>query len=644
VASRKSVALLAILTLAAVLRLRALDSGWFGVDQARDLTWAARIASGEAFPAVGPAMRNRVHLPPTYYDFWAIPAFFSDDPIAFYAFAALLGVATTALVARLASGIGGARAGLLAALVFATSPIAVIDGRVAWAPAALPLASAVVLLAARRFLVAPSALRAAGLMIAAGLAPQLHLAAVPLALVAGVVVLRRARELGARGLVVAAAAALATIAPALYALTVPVPHPAPQTQAAVTAGRARAMLELVPRVIDGLSRPSSARPGAIDAWIAVEHLAVAVATAALLWLWLRARRGTREASAWPVPAGAAACALAVGALPGEAWSYYLDTLLVPAAVAVGLAVAASRRAAALVLLALVVAARVGGIAWWEEQNARTGDVPTNLDQLRLGGPEPESPDSRARVLTVATRESAARVLLGNLGLPLEHLWQRAHGAGFTDLDTDNGFFFIRAGRAAAVARAEAPGTAPGRGDARDALVVFAGELPADWLAAFSPAERAGPLAIYGYSPYLRESEARLLDCGTGGVPRQAPRSPLDYGDGERALPTWSCPEPTVVVPVERAPSDVALRVLARTTGAARILSFEAEGGQAEAVDAPGAGTALRLATTPTTVKVRLRVDGPASLDVYELHGAADRAAIDGEHVEGAARAAEAPVR
>jgi hypothetical protein len=634
VASRRSVALLAILTLAAVLRLRALDSGWFGVDQARDLTWAARIASGEAHPAVGPAMRNRFHLPPTYYDFWAIPAFFSDDPLAFYAFAGLLGVATVALVACLASRIGGAEAGLLAGLVFATSPIAVIDGRVAWAPAALPLATALVLLAARRFLVAPSALRAALLLVVAGLAPQLHLAAVPLALVAGFVVLRRARDLGIRGLTLAAAAALASIAPALYALTVPVPHPAPPPAPTATAGRLRAMLDLVPRVVDGLSRPAAERPGAIDAWLAAEHLAVAVGVAALLWLWLRAWRGTGEPRAWPIPAAAAACAVAVGALPGEAWFYYLDTLLVPAAVAVGLAVAASRRTAIRALLVLVVVARIAGLVWWEEQNARSGDVPTSLDLLRLGGAGPEPPDARARVLTVATRESAARVLLGTLGLPLEHLWQRAHGVGFTDLDTDNGFFFLRAARAATAARAEAAGTATGRGDARDALVVFAGELPPTWLAAFPPAERAGPLAIYGYAPFLRDADARLRDCGAGEVPRQAPRSPLDYGAGERALPTWPCAEPTVVVPVAHAPADMALRVLARTTGAARVLTIEAEGGQEEVVEAPGAGRALRLGTTPTTVKLRLRVDGPASLDVYELHGAA----------EGAARAAEAAVR
>ena len=61
------VALLLILLLAAFLRLLAIDAGWFGVDQARDLAWAASIVSGEELPHVGPLMRGRVHLPGPLY-------------------------------------------------------------------------------------------------------------------------------------------------------------------------------------------------------------------------------------------------------------------------------------------------------------------------------------------------------------------------------------------------------------------------------------------------------------------------------------------------------------------------------------------------------------------------------------------------
>ena len=53
--------------LSAALRLVALDSGWFGVDQARDIAWAERIASGAGHPAAGPLMGNRFHLGSLYY-------------------------------------------------------------------------------------------------------------------------------------------------------------------------------------------------------------------------------------------------------------------------------------------------------------------------------------------------------------------------------------------------------------------------------------------------------------------------------------------------------------------------------------------------------------------------------------------------
>ena len=85
-----------LLALAAALRLWHLDAGWFGVDQARDATWAERIASGTAWPVAGPQMRNRVRLGATYYFFWALPALVADSPLAGYAFAALLGTAAVA--------------------------------------------------------------------------------------------------------------------------------------------------------------------------------------------------------------------------------------------------------------------------------------------------------------------------------------------------------------------------------------------------------------------------------------------------------------------------------------------------------------------------------------------------------------------
>ena len=51
-----------VLSIAAFLRLLWLDAGWVGADQARDLSWAARIAQEGDAPGFGPAMRNQLRL------------------------------------------------------------------------------------------------------------------------------------------------------------------------------------------------------------------------------------------------------------------------------------------------------------------------------------------------------------------------------------------------------------------------------------------------------------------------------------------------------------------------------------------------------------------------------------------------------
>ncbi|MEW6273037.1 MAG: hypothetical protein AB1689_27480, partial [Thermodesulfobacteriota bacterium] len=158
-----------MLLLAALLRLWHLEAGWFGVDQARDLAWAERIASGGPLPSVGPLMRGRFHLGALYYWFWAAPALVSTAPLAAYAFAALLGTGAVLATWWLARTLAGPVAALVAAAWLAASPIAVIDARIAWAPAALPPWTALLLLVATAFLAAPSTPRAAALLLVATL-------------------------------------------------------------------------------------------------------------------------------------------------------------------------------------------------------------------------------------------------------------------------------------------------------------------------------------------------------------------------------------------------------------------------------------------------------------------------------------------
>lgn len=607
-----------MLLLAAGLRLADLDAGWFGVDQARDVAWAEQIASGAGHPVVGPLMRNRFHLGAIYYDFWALPAFFAATPRALYQYAALLGVGAVALTWLVARRLAGRAAGLAAAALLASSPVAVIDARIAWAPAALPIWTALLLLLATAFVRRPSRGRAAALLATAALGTQLHVAAAPLALVAGVLVLLHARALGLAGLALAAVAGVVPLLPMLATLGVPVPAVA--TPVVVDDPRAHRLADLVQltaRVLTGLA--PAAVPPAVRAFLPVETaLTIATALAALA-LAVRPPRGTDAAGLRTAAALLVAAVAAVAALPAEAWYYYLDSALVPGAVLLGVALASLPwQRAAVVLAAALVACRVAMLAWWITTAAGDGYVSANLDYLRIGGPRPADPDARARLLGVATKTRAADVLVRDSGIPAERLWHDVHGSGFGDLDTDNGYFLRRA-----VAHADDRVATPGAG-ARDAgasaLVTYRDELPAPWLAGFAPPTVVGPLEIRSYAPAIDLASARLEGC-SGALPAVRAPAPLDYGSGEPPLPAWPCAAPTVVVPVRPAADGVVLRVFARTVGAARVAGLTAEpAGTPLATPAPGAGVGLELAPGAAQVAVRLDVSGPARLDLYELHG------------------------
>jgi len=592
-----------------------LDAGWFGVDQARDVSWAELIASGEAYPALGPLMRNRFHLGAAYYWFWALPAYLATDPLALYVYAGVLGTATVVLVWILTRTICGAPAALAAAALFASSPVAVIDARVAWAPAALPIWSAVLLLAATAFVRQPSTVRAALLLFLAALGTQLHLAAAPLALLAGGVVLWRGRALGWRGLLLASLAGAMPLLPMLAGLAVPVPVPTAGATA-VASGQQRLadILLLVPRLLVGLTPIE--RPALVTGWLLVEGAAIAATLAAALYALLRPARATRPAALRLVALAVLAGVAAVALLPAEAWYYYLDATLVPAAVVLGAAWQSLRwRRGALWLLCGVVLGRTLVLAWWIHAAAASGYVATNLDYLRLGGPRPAAPEARARLLDVRTRTAAAAILAGEIAIPLERLWRDVHGSGFADLDTDNGYFLRRAStaRAAAGAPVDAGGSS--------AVLFHRGDFPAAWLARMGPARDAGPLEIHAYQPALDLDQAVLVGCGGGAPPVQEAPAPLAYGAGERAYPSWPCAEPRIEVPVRALAGDGSLRVFARVDGAARVLELGADPPGTPVVSAaPGAGWGIELAPGPARLFVRLAVDGPARLDLYELHG------------------------
>jgi hypothetical protein len=634
---KATLAATAVLALAAALRLSALDIGWLGVDQGRDLAWAEHIAAGDRLPTVGPLMRNRFHLGATYYYFWSLPALVATGPYTAYAFAALLGVAAVAGAGGLAHGIAGPAAGLAAMAWLATQPRAVIDSRVAWAPAALPAVCALLLLVAIAHLRSPGRAKASAVAAIAGLATQLHLAAVALAPVAAAAVLARLRVIGMRGLAIAVVCGAIPLVPMLAAWPVAVPEAGP---AAVVVspmeGRIADLGAIDARWLDGLSPTAPARPRAVDAWLGLETIAgwlplLAALVAIGVSPSVRQPGGLRL-----VVAAFVACVAVPMLLPAEVWGYYLDASLVPGAVVVGVAATRPRwRIAGIALVIVLCVGRAAVVGWWISTAATQGFVSANLDFLRVGGPRPVEPAARARLLGFGVKQRGAEVLVDELGISPSSLSRRVHGPGFSDLDTDNGYVLRRARGAGEGKAGSRPRGTPGAdtlasrertGDgvapaATHALVLYRDEIEPSWVAGFGPPRDVGPLEIYEFVPILRTADAVLSGCGGLPAPTRPLADPLEYGSGRPSLPEWPCARPIVVVPFGAPPGGVTVRVFPRVIGSGRVLAVEADSPTtSEVAPAPGLGDGVRIGPRPGELHIRLAIDGPAALDIVELHG------------------------
>lgn len=641
VASR--LALTAVLLLALVLRLSALEAGWFGVDQARDLAWASAIVEGSALPWTGPPMRNRVNLSALYYYFWAIPAVLSDRAWAFYAFAGLLGSAAILCVYQTASSLGAPGAGLIAALLLATSPQAVLDSRIAWAPAALVPAAAVFLVLANRFVRGPTTGRGAALAVTGSLATQLHLAAFPLCVVATGVLLQRRRSLGWRGLLVASVVGalpfvpmITGLAPRMTLLVTGIVESVRETTAH-TAGSAassnghtstpgsrigdgpgpdiprRFALRLIEiatlrgRAVEGLSPAQNERPVWATLVIRTQSLLIPLEALAIVALWTyRPREETRHLRVL-LTATFFTSLSAVALLPAEGWYYYANPAQVPGTIALGALLARARPR--LVVVALVTVLLVGQalfLVWWIGTSSRSGMVSASFDHLRLSGEPPPRPEARFRFLNLDIKQRAADVLTRELQIPRHRIWQSVHGPAFADLDSDNWFFF------------PAWPETEGRTGGRSALISRPGEWPDAWTAAFPRQVEVGPLRIFAYEPRLEMGRAIVEGCSERTELPEVARDPVDYGNGEMALPSWGCPAPVVRVPVvDDGPIEV--RVFARMRGAGRVIRIVAEP-PGETITAPSGDAGLLLARGTRSVRALLALHGPALLDIYELHG------------------------
>jgi len=125
---------------------------------------------------------------------------------------------------------------------------------------------------------------------------------------------------------------------------------------------------------------------------------------------------------------------------------------------------------------------------------------------------------------------------------------------------------------------------------------------------------------------VRSSSGSRLRRGTVGSPLPSPRTvdPRDYGFGLPELPAWPCSpgEVEVDIPIAALPKDTAVRAFARVQGDARVVSLESEPpGNPVAAAPPGSGAGIELPGNARRLELRLRVDGPAALDLYELRGA-----------------------
>ncbi len=609
-----SAEILAVVVLCGVglgLRFWHLDAGWFGVDQARDVQTALDVAHGRDWPTVGPTMRRVTSLGALYYYAWAVPFLVSDDPLAGYRFAAGLGVVALLAAWAFARRAWGVRAGLVTLAVFATSRVAVIDGRVMWAPAALPAVAMLLL-----WLLAgpPTVMRVAALGAVLGVAVQLHLAMAAWVLAAaGVVLLRRA---GGRAIAAGIAAGIVSGFPALYA-------------ALTNAGRDAGITTLptrgpVPSLAARLSSAWSLEwqvptafwqwPDTPEPWPAVTRAAAAtIALAVAVGVVRLARDAFRAHVPAAVLLAVIVCQLTmVALLPGEAWYYYLDALLPAWALAAGALVAVQPREGGEsggVLLGAVAVTLLVAAAWlglqggrWIAAAARHGYVALDPASLTLDGRGGRDAAAPGRLLSAGVKRDVARELARE---PADFAtrWLTTHGPAFDDVTGDNGFWLLRASAPEAVATRGARHT-----------TVWYRDDPSAPAAATPGVELAdvGPLRLARFVPAIDYASCRV---GTTPivVPVRVLPAPRRYGDGTtlraRPLPRR--------IDCALAPGRGGVRVVAGVTSGTVVVS-DATGARGAA----GPTSTLCLARGDLPASFALDVAAPADtaadLDLYEV--------------------------
>jgi 4-amino-4-deoxy-L-arabinose transferase-like glycosyltransferase len=132
------IALALILLLAAALRLGAPGISEFKRDEANMMARALDLARGRDLPLLGLSSSVNVPNPPISVYLFAVPFVFSDSPLPATLYVGVLNVLAVLLTWALARRYLGARAALIAALLYAVSPWGAIYARKLWAQDLLP--------------------------------------------------------------------------------------------------------------------------------------------------------------------------------------------------------------------------------------------------------------------------------------------------------------------------------------------------------------------------------------------------------------------------------------------------------------------------------------------------------------------------
>ncbi len=660
------VAVATLALIAVALRVYRLDLGWFGVDQARDIATALDVIAGRDLPSIGPTMRRVTRLGALYYYFWTVPYLLWRDPLAGYWFASLLSSSAVLLTWALARRLWGPLAALVTLAIAASHPVWVLDGRIAWAPAALPAAAIVLLwlVAGRCGRDAPlSGVRAALFGALLGLAVQLHLAMVPWVAAAFVVLLLDRTP--ARAWLACAAAFALVASPAAWAL---VARPATEGGVAALAveqqsggaiHRIVAIAALPIRVPAAFARWSDVDPSGGAVAVAASMVVAAAVLLGLVALVILGRSGERAARL-AVLAALATLGLVV-MIPGSPWYYYLDALLPvwalgAGALVTGAAAAARGRgsdaaaaaparsagarqpidarerttvraraivATVLVIAAVVVAARMRA---WLADAARYEYLVVDPALLTLAsrpGRDAAAPGrlvslgvKRALAERIATAWSRFPSVDAAESSPVEDgeadfaaLWHRLHGPAWEDATGDNGFWLRLAHRARPRPAETSRQLAIWYRD--DPVVDALEQLPKSNAVTLT---RVGPLVLAEYA-----STIDYASCASDGspivVPMRAVPQPKRYGDGTPEKPRELPSRLTCGLAPERGVT----RVVAALSGPGRVdVVVEGQGA--------GAGPVTAACIPPPARVFQLWLDvppaGATALDLYDVPAAA----------------------